>query len=123
MTQFIFNEYGVCTNPNKISRVITKPYWFSFSITTAKTSGGYWIYGCSVSLNNGYGFGKPCSLEQHTIFFDDEPSAKYAAYITIKNYMLKHKTGSSSSEADTTVRLWEPSMMDIIRESIQPKLF
>lgn len=122
-TEFSYNEHDVCTNPHVIMRELTEPYYFMFQIKTAMTYKGYWITGYSLGFRNGDGIGVPCSPKSNPAVFGNEQDAVWAAYRILKNYLLNHHTGGSSSQPDADVELWTPGMMAMLDDAVQPKLF
>lgn len=119
MEEFKYNEHGVCTNPHVIQRRVNEPYYFSFTIKTAMTDKGLWIFGCSLGLRNASGFGRPCSPKFCKMHFAREQDAVQAAYLTIKQEMMKRRTGASGTGADKEVPLWNAQILGMVEDAVK----
>lgn len=85
---FVFNENGVCTNPNEYEIFRGKRWIHGLKIETANDESG-WYFGFDLSdfpkgIESGFGCGSPCMMGDGIDVFDSEAEAFRTAldYIT-----------------------------------------
>ena len=122
ITQFEFNDYGVCTNPNVIfhtcSKDKNKPYKGAcFRIKTCQLN-GYWYYGCGGDSNKGdfFGFGTPCSANRSDKKFLTEQAAIQAATEDIERTMKRN-------HAELPNDFWTALRNVVKKQPVQLELF
>lgn len=61
--EFIFNEYGVCQNPQRIAEVPAGMWWCCIYLAQCKNRN--WIWSTSISTDQHEGFASvhPCRIE------------------------------------------------------------
>lgn len=118
MRRFMFNNSGVCTNPNRIRR---EDGQCSFEIRTAYGRFERWVYGCDCNLI-GTGMGNPCS--DKAVYpvpsYPTERDAIKAACKEIRKFMENNQTGSNPNEADKTIRRYDKKLVRLLDEIERP---
>lgn len=91
MKEFIFNSYGVCTNPNIESFEIGK---CRCSMETASI-GDKWIVGY-LFIKSANGSGSPCTANNGRLFQSEKEARKYAAQQALDFFNEDHYTDDNS---------------------------
>lgn len=114
MQKFEYNEFGVCIDPDTITREFNG---CKFTISTATMPKSYtWVYGISLILREGVGFGIPISLRFHEGEYSTERRAVISACQFIRKFLLQHPTGMSSSVYGIIVPLYDQPFHDMLDE-------
>lgn len=114
MKKFEYNEFGVCTNPDTITREF-KGCKFTISTATMPES-CTWVYGISLILRESVGFGIPISLRFHKGESSTEKRAVISACQFIRKFLLQHPTGQSSSVHGIIVPLYDQPFREMLDE-------
>lgn len=114
MQKFEYNKFGACTNPNTITREYNGCK-FTISTSTMPKS-CTWVYGISLILREGVGFGIPFSLRFPKGESSTEKRAVISACQFIRKFLLHHPTGQSSSVPGIIVPLYDQPFRDILDE-------
>lgn len=114
MKKFEYNEFGVCTNPDTITREF-KGCKFTISTATMPKS-CTWVYGIRLVLREGVVFGIPISLRFHEGESSTEKRAVISACQFIRKFLLQHPTGLSSSVPGTIVPLYDQPFRNMLDE-------
>ena len=93
MKQFVINEHGVCTNPNRIT---FKSGNCKFSLETAIVN-GRWIMGYHF-YKAGNGTVSPCTGTWKEFFSSERDALKYAAHKAMEFFREKHYTPNNSDK-------------------------
>lgn len=131
MKEFKYNENGVCENPNQIFRTTSKElHWKyreqtpnSFTISTARTSLGTWVYGYDL---RGWSCGRHiCCAEDGMGFetFDNERAAINAAIQKMHKDMLYDEKNNTAGTPTAYDRKLKKLLAECRMDALQLSLF